>query len=62
MSVILGLCLFGLACFGGGWLRGLHIGVQDTERRWSDAVKRADEWRAEEAARLDRASSKGDDK
>ena len=62
MSTILGLCLFGLACFGGGWLLGLHIGVQDTEIRWSNAVKRADEWRSEAQARLDRVSSKGDDK
>ena len=45
-----------------GWFHGYRCGVKDTERRWSGAVKRYEAWLDETQARLDRASSKGDDK
>jgi hypothetical protein len=32
-----------------GWLAGWHAGTKDTERRWSEAVGRADVERARQA-------------
>ena len=34
-------CVSILALLFGVWSNGYHYGVKETERRWSDAVKRA---------------------
>lgn len=33
------------------WAAGYERGEADTEKRWSEAVARADDWRAREAER-----------
>lgn len=40
------------------WFYGYNFGVRDTERRWSNAVNRADAWRAEQAERASPANGR----
>lgn len=35
--------MIGILAYGAGWFTGYYFGVAETERRWSDAVSKA-EW------------------